>query len=348
MNVKLSRWTDATGHSLAEVKVAPSTLPQFNAKTVWQFEPSADAFTALAGPMDRARVSVTATEATIRTSSAELILDRLTNRPVAEKLSFDANEYVFTESETETIPLATSPFSDLTAAKPEQTKHPRPSIDAAPAKLPYEIVDSKLEERELRVRYALHLLGLAAAPTIQHYGDTVDVQLAAPSADQLHQVQAAVENIPKVRISSLDVQAAVREAVAIENSSPRIPRGGKLTEPPATKWLKASLMSEAEIHTEEEHRLEGAHRLVELAAEWRLLAERYPVTTETHLSAEAKAILSEIINDLRARIRRDVTAERTAVEKLLVPDASPSDQSHTTLPCESWQSEAMRVADSLW
>jgi hypothetical protein len=63
---------------------------------------------------------------------------------------------------------------------------------------------------------------------------------------------------------------------------------------------------------------------------------------------EAKSILNEIINDLRTRIRRDVAAERTAVEKLLATDGNPSDQSDTTLPCESWRSQAARAADLLW
>jgi RNA polymerase sigma factor (sigma-70 family) len=348
MNDKLSRWTDAAGHTLGEGNSAPSTLRQLNAKTIWQFEPSAEAFIALAGPMDRAKVSITGTEATIHTRSAELVLDRGTNRPIAEKLSFDANEYLFRESATETIPLATSPFSGVIAAKPEKAKRLRPSIAPSLVDLPYASLDSKPEERELRVRRELHLLGLGAAATVQRHADTVDVQLAPTSSDQVHQVQASLENIQEVRISLLDPQAAVRDAVAIENLSARTPGGGKLKEPLASNWLKASLSSETEIHVEEENRVEVARRLVDLAAEWRMLAERYPVLTETHLSIEAGSILNEMISDLRTRIRGDVTAERTAVERLLATDASLAGHADTSLRCEPWQSQATRAADLLW
>jgi DNA-directed RNA polymerase specialized sigma24 family protein len=348
MNVRLSRWTDTAGHTLAEVKAAPSALPPLNAKTIWQFEPSADTFAAVVGAIDHAAVSVGKGQATIRTSAAELVLDRATNRPVAERLSFDDDEYVFSEYATETIPLAASPFVGLIVGKPAKAKHLGPSTDSSHVEIPYASLDSKPEERELRARRGLHLLGLGAAATIQRHGDTVDVQLAPTSADQVDQVQAALENIPGVRVSLLDAQAAVRDAAPIENRTDPVPRGGKLKEPLASKWLKVSLQSEAEIQAEEARRVEAAQHLVEQVAEWRLLAERYPIVTEAHLSAEAKSILNEIVNDLRTRIRRDITAELTAVAKLLVAAGSPAGQSDTALLCESWQSQAARAADLLW
>jgi hypothetical protein len=343
-DVKWSRWSDSSGHILAEVRISTSALPTLAANTVWEFEPSADVFVALGGWMDRAKVSTAATEATIRTSSAELVLDRATNRPIAEKLSLDGNDYVFSEFSTETVPLAASPFSSLPTEPKQKQKHQRASIDPSPIVVPDAGLDRKLEERELRVRRELHLLGLAAAATIQRQGDTIDVQFAPTSTEQLHLVEAALEGIPEVQISLLDAQAAVRDAATIESSPGPLPRAGKLQEPLASKWLKASLSSDAEIHLEEVRRLEVARQLVDLAAEWRLLAERYPSATEAYLSADAKPILNEIIHDLYTQIRRG--SESIAVAKLHAADPALGDASDP--PCTTWQSQAFRAADLLW
>ncbi len=347
-NVKLSRWTDATGQLLAEVKLAPSALPSLAVETIWEFEPSADAFVAAAGPIDRATVSNTAVQSTIHASSAELVLDRATNRPVEEKLSLDTSDYVFNESSTETISLAASPFSRSFADKVEKSKHLRISSQPLPDEIAHANLDSKLDERELRVRRELHVLGLAATATVQRQGDTIDVQLARTRTDQIQQLQAAVEEIPNAQISLLDPHAAVRAAAPMQNSSAPVALGERLKEPLASKWLKASMNSEAEVHAEEERRVEIARRLVELVAEWRLLAERYPVITEAQLNVDARPILNEIVDDLRARIIQDVTAERTAVGKLLASAADLPNQNDSERTCEPWQSQAIRAADSLW
>ena len=347
-SIKLSRWTDASGRILAEVRLGPSALPRLDAKTIWQFEPSADAFAVAAGPPDHATVSTADGRATIRTGSAELVLDGATNRPVEEKLSADTSDYVFRESSTETLSLAASPFSALAMGKLEKAKRPRIPRQPAPAEVPYASLDSNSEERELRVRRELHRLELAATATVQSHGGTIDVQLAPTSGEQVRQLQA-LETIPDVQISLLDPQAAVRNAATIENSSGPTLAVQKLREPPATKWLKALLTAESSgIHAEEERRVESARHLVDLVAEWRLLAERYPIAVETRLSAEARSILDEIVDDLRKRIRRDVNTERAAVKKLQGNGTELLGSGHSEHPCQTWQAQAGEAADLLW
>jgi RNA polymerase sigma factor (sigma-70 family) len=348
VNVKLSRWTDVSGRVLAEARLTPAELTRLEPGTIWQFEPSADAFAAAAGLLDRATVSMTGDHAIIRTGTAELVLDRTTNRPVKETFSLDTGDYIFTESSTETIPLAASPLSAPLAETRPVDKQLRASMEPRRMEPPSTSADSQAEERELQVRRELHALHLAAAATVVREDGTITVQVAPTSVEQEQQIRDALERIPGVNISILSARDAVLRAVTIGSPSVAAPASGKLGEPPASKWLKASLISEPEVSAEEERRIDAARRLVTFVAEWRLLAERYPVTAKPHLSAEARAILGEIVEDLRTRIRREVDNEKAATASLLrnVPNAPSPIVSER--PCETWQSQAVGAADLIW
>jgi DNA-directed RNA polymerase specialized sigma24 family protein len=349
VNVKLSRWTDTSGRVLAEGRLVPSALSPLDQKSVWQFEPSADAFAAAAGLLDRAKVSTADGQATIRTGSAELVLDRATNRPVEERLSLNTGDYLFSESSTETIPLAASPFSrPLAGTRVKDNRRFPASSEPRPMDPPIANVDSKAEERELEVRRELHVMQLASAVAVVRDGDTINVQLAPTSIEQEQQLRIALGRIPGVIVSIFDTQAAVLDGAAIETPPVTASPNVKLEEPLATKWLKAFLRSPSQVHAEEELRVDAARRLVGLVAEWRLLAERYPVNVEGQLSTEARPILAEIVDDLGNRIRRGVNDERIAVAKLLDNASSGPNPIPVERPCEAWQWQAVRAADLLW
>src|SRR5262249_34553903 len=102
------------------------------------------------------------------------------------------------------------------------------------------------------------------------------------------------------------------------------------------------------VHAEEEKRIDAARRLVSLVAEWRVLGERYPATAARPLSAEARAMLAGIVNDLRERIRREVEDEQAALTKLVRMLAARPDPIVFDHPCETWQSQAVRTAELIW
>ena len=346
--IKLSRWTDESGRVLSEVSRPLSQFPPVKEETIWQFEPSADAFVAAAGPLGRAAVVTAGDHTIIRIGSAELVLDRATNRPVEERLSLEMGEYVFSESSTETIPVAASPLFRASANSSSIDKRLRASIEPRRTVSPPAGVESKAEERELQVRRELHALQLATAATVIKNGTTIDVRLAPTSLEQEQQLRSALGRILGVNISILNTKAAVLDAVAINNPPTGATSSAKLREPLASKWLKLFFNTDSEVHAEEVRRVEAGQRLVSCAAEWRLLAERYPVNVERELSLEARATLAEIVDDLRAKIRRDLDDERNAISVLLqyaadLPIAAPSDP-----PCQSWESQAIRAADLVW
>src|SRR5262249_18427057 len=121
--VKFSRWSDASGRVLAEARLTPKDLTILNQATVWEFDPSDDVFKA-AGRVDGATVSASREHMIIRTSSAELILDRSSNRPIEERFSLPNGEYSFSEAATETIPLQESPLSAPPAAATRADRRP--------------------------------------------------------------------------------------------------------------------------------------------------------------------------------------------------------------------------------
>jgi RNA polymerase sigma factor (sigma-70 family) len=347
LNVKLSRWTDVSGRVLAEARVATSGGIRIEQGNVWQFEPSADAFTAAAGRLDHATVLSAPERTTIRTDSAELVLDRATNRPIEEKFSFDTGDYLFTEAWTETIPLAGSPLLPSPPEARPAGKRIRVSSESGHAQPPAS-PDLMVEERELQVRRELHALGLATAASIVKHGNAIDVEFAPTSAEQEQTLSAALEKIPGVNVAILSAKAAVRHAVTVDAPVSTTPAGGKVAEPRASKWLKTTLGSAPEVHAEEERRLEAARQLVGLVGEWRLLAERYPATMEAHLSAQAGSILQEIVADLRQRIRQEVHNEQIAIEELLRNVSETPASSVSEFPCETWQLQAVRAADLIW
>jgi DNA-directed RNA polymerase specialized sigma24 family protein len=346
-NVKLSRWTDAAGRLLAEARVDPRDLPRLDPGNIWQFEPSADSFLAVAGPLGLASVSRADGQMIIRTRFAQLVLDRATNRPIEERFSLDATEYVFTESATETMPSTGWPSLPAAGAD-SMGRRLRGAIRPSREEFAAQNTDSQVEERELQVRRELHALELASAAAVLRDGNMIDVRTAPTSAEQEQQLTLALNKIPGIKLSFLSTQAAVLHATGIGSVPVEAPAGRKLAEPLASKWLKIDLGSESAALGEEEKRIDAARRLVSLAAEWRVLSERYPLTAERPLSAEARATLAEIVNDLRERIRREVDDERAALTRLLrmvpaAPNPIVFDQ-----PCETWQSQAVRAADLIW
>jgi hypothetical protein len=348
LNAKLSRWTDVSGHVLAERRATPSDSIRFEQGTVWQFEPSADAFTAAAGHLDHATVSSTAERTTIRTDSAELVLDRTTNRPIEEKFSLDTGDYVFTEAWTETIPLAGSPLlPPLPEARPAD-KRIRGSNESRHREIPPASPDLMVDERELQVRRELHALELATATSIARSGAVIDVHFAPTSAQQERMLIAALSKIAGVNVSILSAKAAMLQATTASTPTFTTPANGKVTEPLASKWLKLTLGSESEVHTEEERRIEAARHLVSLAGEWRLLAERYPASVESHLSSEGNSILQAMVSELRMRIQQEVHQEQIAITELLRNTSDTSISAASQGPCEAWQSQAVRAADLIW
>jgi hypothetical protein len=205
-----------------------------------------------------------------------------------------------------------------------------------------------VEERELEVRRELHALKLAGAATVLRRGGAIDVQLAPTSVEQEQRLKIALENIPDVSVSVLSAQEAVLHAIPIGSQPIGAPATERLAEPLASKWLRESLASDSEVHAEEVRRTEAAQRLVSLVAEWRLLADRYPIADESQLSVEARAILNGIVDDLRTQIRREVDNERAAIALLsrgtpAAPGTMASERS-----CGTWQSQAVTAADLLW
>lgn len=348
LNIKLSRWTDAYGRLLAETRVEPYGSIHLEPGNVWQFEPSADAFMSAAGALDHATVSKIAERTIIRADSAELVLDRVTNRPIEQRFSLDTVDYVFTEAWTEAIPLAGSPLLPSASKARPDDKRIRASNESHRRDLPPPRVDFLVDERELQVRHKLHALELATAASIARHGSAIDVELAPTSIEQKRTLIAALRRIPGVNLSILSAKAAVLDAVTAATPTSTTQKNGESKEPLASKWLKPTLGSEFEVHAEEERRLAGARHLVGLAGEWRLLAERYSANVEPHLSSQANSILREIVGDLRMRIHQEVYNEQLAITDLLrnFPDNPASTASQH--PCETWQSQAVQIADLLW
>ena len=343
--VKFSRWSDASGRVLAEARLTPKDLTILNQATVWEFDPSADAFKA-AGFVDGATVSASAEHMIIRTSSAELTLDRASNRPIEERFLLSDGEYSFSEAATEIIPLGESPLSAPLAAAPRADRRVA-SIESRLPEMPVSSPVEGFEERELLVRRELHALKLATVATVNRHDAVIDVEFAPTSAEQERQVQIALERVPGVNLSILSPQLAVSRAVPAADSSVIESAQNKLQEPLATGWLKPVLGSASAIHAAETRRVETARRLVALVAELRLLAERYPASREGLLSADARRTLTEILEDLRAEIRSGIDEQKNAIALLgnlsVDPPAIASGK-----PCEAWQSQAMQAADTLW
>ena len=350
-DAKLSRWTGGSGHLLAEARRAvarPSSPIHLEAGNIWQFEPSAEDFTAGAGRMDHATVSKTADRLTIQTGFAELILDRATDRPIEEKFSLGNSVYVFSEILTETTPLAGSPLLSSVPEAHSTGIGIRTAKGTLHTKPPFGSPNFLVDERELRVRQQLHALELATAASITTHKNTVEVQFSPSSPEQERTVRSAVDKISGVSVSILDARAAVLQATTTGAPGAATPANPKLAEPVAEKWLRPILLTESKVRVEEEHRLQTAHHLVSLVAELRLLAQRYPPAVESHLSSEADSILRAMVDDLRKRIGQDLHDEQSAIAPLL---RNVSDSSHSpTLPdpCQRWQAEAIHAADLLW
>ena len=344
--VKFSRWSDSSGRVLAEARLAPKDLRALNKEKVWEFDPSADAFAA-AVPLDGATVSASHARMVIRARSAELVLDRATNRPVEERFLLPDGQYIFSEAATEIVPLSGSPLSPPLAVTPTPSRRivsREPRHEELPAS---NLGEQQLEKRELQVRRELHGLQLAAVATVGRHDTMIDVELASTSAEQARQLRIAMERIPRVEVSILSPQMAVSRAVSVADSSAATPAQSKLREPLATGWLKPLLGSDLEIHAEEIRRIENARKLVGLIAELRLLAERYPVSTEGLLGSDARGILAEIVEDLRLRIRKDVDDEKRAIALMRNLPVNPLPVT-SQKPCEDWQTWATQAADLLW
>jgi DNA-directed RNA polymerase specialized sigma24 family protein len=348
LKVKLSRWTDGTGHVLAEAQVALSGSIHIEQGNIWQFEPSTEAFISAVGPLDDATVSTTVRGTSIRAGFAELVLDRTTNRPIGEHFSLDTADYVFTEALTETIPLAGSPLFPSEPEPRPANKRIRGSNESRHSSLPPSRPDSLIEERELQVRRELHNLELGTAASITTHDNAIEVQFAPTSAARERALAAAIEKIPGVNVSILSAKAAVLHAVTTGTPMSETLADRKAGEPLASKWLKPILRSASEVYAEEERRLQAARHLVGLVAEWRLLAERYPATIEPHLTARADSILRTMVGDVRGRIEQEIRNERIAIVELLRNTSSSPDLPGPELRCETWQSQAVRAADLLW
>jgi hypothetical protein len=347
LDVKVSRWTDASGRTLAQGRITLSGPVRIKQATVWQFEPSVEAFRMAAGPLDHAAVSNTIERTSIRVPLAELVLDRATSRPIEERLSIDTAEYVFTEALTETIPLAGSPLSPAPVETRPTEKRNRAADESNRPDVPIARTDFLIEERELQVRKVLHALELATAASIATHDDTVNVQFAPTSDEQERTLRSALENIPGVNVSIISTKAAVLHSVMADPAA-ALPAAEKTGDPLAAKWLKPVLNSESAVHAEEERRLQAARHLVTLVAEWRLLAERYSSDKEPHLSAPADSTLREIVDDLRMRIRQELQSQETALNEIQGNISDAPEPLREDSPCENWQSQGVRAADLFW
>jgi RNA polymerase sigma factor (sigma-70 family) len=268
---KLSRWTDASGRTLAQGRIALSAPVRVEQANIWKFEPSVEAFKVAAGPLEHAAVSNTIERTTIRVPLGELVLDRMTDRPIEERFSIDAAEYVFTEAFTETIPLAASPLSPPPPETRPAEKRNRAANESNRPNLQPARPDFLIEEREMQVRKELHALQLATAASITTRESAIDVQFAPTTVEQEGMLRTALENIPGVNVSIISTKAAVLNSVTANGPSSALPATERPGGPLAAEWLKSGLGSESEVRAEEERRLQTARHLVTLVAEWRLL-----------------------------------------------------------------------------
>src|SRR5262249_44110784 len=142
-DAKVSQLFDASGKLIETSRTATPPVA-LNPGNAWQFEPSADAYRALAGNPGSILVSTDVDMIRLESQPAHLVqidfwVDKTSYRPVRESIQTPNDEFEFREAGIETVPDSASPFKE--SSRPSG----KPASDRGAASLPFAVPDTVSE-----------------------------------------------------------------------------------------------------------------------------------------------------------------------------------------------------------
>jgi hypothetical protein len=313
-------------------------VPSPTAENLWQFEPAADVFEALAPKGELIAVSTNTAEIRLGTSTVDMSVDRDTHRPKMLTIRRGGEELRVSEISHEALPslppaaLIALPAAVSAPASPRRA----PKAERQPG--------SSLDEIELAVRHLLMRRGLATSVSITSVQNNVRVELPSALAAE---IERELLSLGSVTIAHIDPAAAVALAVPLSDVSP-----DPVPAPKQDPLLKSELIEhfgniEAAAAWTDELRVLG-REINSLTGALVDLARRYPAEVEPLLLPEARGKLIQIVSEAEDRLR--VAAQRLmlrsgALHALRVALSSPPGAPSLA---PGWRERALQLSALAW
>lgn len=270
--MKLSQLMDESGRLIKTAK-EEGTLPPLTEETAWRFEPAPDTYRALAGNIDRSRVSYKSHTIELRAPAVRLTLNRGDYSPIAEVLHTGQVEFEFRALASESVPERESPLAVADApAAPHRHNRLAPS-EAPQAAVPAE---ADLDQTELAARLALHELkaDLGEDLRIRRNAGVVEVAGIVDSEERKDALTARLGDVRNLRVSLLSPEdVASRNDIAAMLSTP--PAASNEQPPVLAEWLRDRFPDLAARHSFVFELLETSRNCLRRVYALRRLSERY-------------------------------------------------------------------------
>jgi RNA polymerase sigma factor (sigma-70 family) len=308
---KIRKLRDDTGKVIAS-STGPAVMSSLPAARVWQYEPSAENFRAIAGEVGHAKVLASGNQIEVATRTAMLTMDKATFHPTEETIFFDQHEFRFTETSFETVPTAKSPFSESETKEIRRDVAPdRARLTSAPEALPAGPTTEQLEDSEVAVRRALHDLDLdlTRTLTIRRQIDGIELAGVVESRAQRDQLSMALSAVPYVRLSVSLPEDVSPAATASALSA--TPSTVKPVPPLLATWLEEKYPVPADRRAYVDRVVALSHESLRRAYALEDLARRYPTLARTEIE--------RIVDDHQKALLRNWTELRDLVAEPLGP-----------------------------
>jgi hypothetical protein len=344
--MKISRLFDDSGRVLDSVQLSglPSVLTESN---VWQFEPAADTYRALAGNLAKVRVRAGQQRLELISSSATLSLDGGSFAPREETIETAGATFEFREQSWESEPERSSPFATFSPKVAPIASASKAESKQAESTQP---VDNP-SETELAVRYALHGIGADLDEPIEVQTGTrgpgsVSVVGIVASSERRQQVLAALAGISGTT-ARLQTEEEAAQILRQEPTPARRDVPPAVTvHSPIDKKLLTYLGDPLAVENFSNRAAALTNDLMAHAWALRHLSERYPAVgaqPETPLSAPSRELLQIMRRDHQQAMSEATSELRIVLRPVLVSIAGASSEPSQRLSLFAGAQEVRRL-----